>query len=202
MWILVNLGGLVWLLLRPAADANPAAAATAPSAASGAPTVGAPAAAGATPQLAPGERLIGPAASGAPPSVAIDGNVPPLVGADDGPVAGDGPIAGDANPADFLPAEAARRSARSGAAVRNYADVSNAVPPLRLDLHVYDASPSLRYAFINMKKLREGEATADGARVLEITRDGVLVNYRGTEFLLTSDSSATAGSALPGADSR
>jgi hypothetical protein len=121
--------------------------------------------------------------------------VPALVGGDDGPVAG------DMNPADLLPAGPAR-AARSGAALRNYADLGNVLPPLRLDLHVYDASPSRRYAFVNMKKLREGDATAEGARVLEITRDGVVMDYRSIEFLLTSDSSSTGGSAAPSADNR
>ncbi len=187
--VLVNLVGLVWLLLRPSTPAV-APVAAAPMA------VAAPAttAAGTQPvaQLAPGERLIGPAADGASAAA----NVPPLFGSDDGP------IAGDTNPADFLPAEPAARNPRSGAALRNYADVGNAVPALRLDLHVYDASPSRRYAFINMKKLREGETTADGARVLEITRDGVVMDYRSTEFLLTSDPSSTGGSAAPSADNR
>jgi hypothetical protein len=184
--LLVNLVGLVWLLLRPTA-------AVAPVAASAAATSAAPATAPDGPQsiaqLAPGERLIGPAAN-APQYV------PPLVGGDDGPVAG------ETNPADFVPAEPAGRNPRTGATLRNYADVGNAVPALRLDLHVYDASPSRRYAFINMKKLREGESTADGVRVLEITRDGVLLDYRSSEFLLTSDASSTAGSAAPSADSR
>jgi hypothetical protein len=194
--IVVNLGGLVWLLLRPAPAARTASVAAAPAAAAVGVATVAPAASGALPQLAPGERLIGPGGASAPASLATNGNVPPLVGTDDSPVAG------DTNPADFLPAEAAPRNARSGAARRNYADVSNAVPPLRLDLHVYDASPTRRYVFINMKQLREGDATADGAKVLEITRDGVVMSYRSTEFLLTSDSSATGGSAAPGADNR
>lgn len=188
--IVVNLAGLVWLLLRPSPAAPPAAAA-ATTAGGAAPAVG-----GDTPQLAPGERLIGPGTVGTPPAPAVRDSVPSLVGADDEPVAG------DANPADFVPAEAGRRTLRPGAALRSYADVSTAVPALRLDLHAYDASPSLRYAFINMKKLREGDATADGVKVLEITRDGVVMSYRGTEFLLTGDQSATGGSAAPDADSR
>jgi hypothetical protein len=198
--IVVNLAGLVWLLLRPT-PAVPAATPVTAAATMAAPVLAAAPGAGAgmqgdVTQLAPGERLIGPAAAG-PGSLANDGtNVPALVGSDGGPVAG------DLNPADFLPADSQPRSARSGAALRSYGDISNTVPALRLDLHVYDASPSRRYAFINMKKLREGEATADGVRVLEITRDGVIMDYRSTEFLLTSDPSATGGSAAPGAENR
>lgn len=189
--ILVNLAGLAWLLLRPSPTAPTAAAATTVGASAGT----ASSAPGAV-QLAPGERLIGPAAGSMTASQATDGTLPPLLGADDGS------IAGDANPADFLPAEAARRTPRTGVLLRNYADISSAVPPLRLDLHVYEANPSLRYAFINMKKLREGDATAEGVKVLEITPDGVVMSYRNSEFLLTGDSTATDGSAVPGADSR
>lgn len=194
--IVVNLGGLLWLAMRPAPAARPDTVAAATPATAPVPVVAsAPAAAGVL-QLAPGERLIGPGASGPQESLAAGGTVPPLAGTEVGPVAG------DVNPADFLPAEAAPRAARTGAALRNYADVSNVVPPLRLDLHVFDSSPSMRYAFINMKKLREGESTPDGARVLEITRDGVVMAWRSTEFLLTSDPSATGAAAAPGADSR
>lgn len=197
--ILVNLAGLAWLLLRPPASSTSVAAAptAAPAPAAGVATAApptAPASAPGVPQLAPGERLIGPAADAAR---GIAGSSVPALAASD-----EGPAAGDTNPADFLPAEPAGRGARPGAALRNYADVSNLVPPLRLDLHVYDSSPSRRYAFVNMKKVREGEATADGVRVLEITRDGVLMDYRNTEFLLTSDASSTAGSAAPGAENR
>jgi len=188
--IVVNLGGLIWLLLRP----SPVAPATqvAASPAVGGASSGAPG----SPQLAPGERLIGPASGEGQPSLAADGNVPALAGSEEEPVAG------DENPADFLPAESGPRRTGTGAALRSYSDVSNTVPSLRLDLHVYDASPSRRYAFINMKRLREGESTANGARLLEITRDGVIMDYRNTQFLLTSDPSAAGESAARGADSR
>ncbi|HEX9473134.1 MAG TPA: general secretion pathway protein GspB, partial [Steroidobacteraceae bacterium] len=58
------------------------------------------------------------------------------------------------------------------------------LPPLRLDLHVYAANPADRYAFINMHKVREGDLTPEGVRVSQITREGVVLDYRGTEFLL------------------
>jgi hypothetical protein len=32
--------------------------------------------------------------------------------------------------------------------------------------------------------VREGEALPEGPRVLEITRDGVVLDWRGSEFLL------------------
>jgi general secretion pathway protein B len=62
--------------------------------------------------------------------------------------------------------------------------LGGSLPELRLDLHVYTANPAERYAFINMHKVREGETTVEGVQVKEITRDGVVLDYRGTEFLL------------------
>ena len=58
------------------------------------------------------------------------------------------------------------------------------LPDLRLDLHVYDADPAKRFVFINMRRLREGEALPEGVRVDEITQSGARLSYRGTQFLL------------------
>ena len=58
------------------------------------------------------------------------------------------------------------------------------LPDLRLDLHVYDADPAKRFVFINMRRLREGEALPEGVRVDEITQTGARLSYRGTQFLL------------------
>lgn len=212
--ILLNLAGMLWLFLRPAAHtattAPTGAATTAPASApaAGASSMAAPS--GGTnglPQLAPGERLIGPGGA-----VSNLSQVPQLVGDTGAAQAGanaltagasapNAPVdsaAGDnfTNPADYVPAGPASTRTRT-AGLRAYNDISNQVPPMRLDLHVYDAAPARRYAFINMKKVHEGEVTADGTRVVEITRDGVVLDYRNTEFLLTSDSSAPAAGAAP-----
>jgi len=214
--IVLNLGGMLWLFLRPSPPATgtaavtrpPAAAAGAPAGTGGAASVAAGGSADGLPQLAPGERLIGPGGT----SSSLN-EVPRLAGDGAGAInaagaapAGAGTGAGaasdpDVNPADFVPAGPATTRTRT-ANLPSYGDVSNQVPAMRLDLHVFDAEPARRYAFINMKKVREGETTSDGSRVLEITRDGVVLDYRSTEFLLTSDSSAPAGSAARGGDSR
>lgn len=55
---------------------------------------------------------------------------------------------------------------------------------LRLDIHVYSERPADRFVFINMIKHREGSVTADGMEVSEITPDGVVLNWRGREFVL------------------
>ena len=93
-----------------------------------------------------------------------------------------------ANPADIEAAVAAdpatARSENAARSLRNYATISGTVPELRLDLHVYAANPAERYAFINMHKVHEGDVTPEGAQVREITREGVVLEFRGSEFLL------------------
>ena len=97
-------------------------------------------------------------------------------------------MAGDDNPADVEPAEPAPSGTAPGhagtAGLRNYAELGGKLPELRLDLHVYAAKSADRYAFINMRKVREGEVTSEGVQVKEITPDGVVLEYQGTEFLL------------------
>ncbi|HYK24899.1 MAG TPA: general secretion pathway protein GspB, partial [Steroidobacteraceae bacterium] len=62
------------------------------------------------------------------------------------------------------------------------------LPNLKLDLHVYDAHPDQRFVFLeadtHMLKLREGDASPQGVRVEHITEDGVILSYRGKEFVL------------------
>jgi general secretion pathway protein B len=58
------------------------------------------------------------------------------------------------------------------------------LPPLLLNLHVYDASPALRYVLLNGLRLAEGEFTPDGIKVEAITERGVVLEARGQRFLL------------------
>jgi len=91
------------------------------------------------------------------------------------------------NPADLEPATgpaATSASTPRTGTVPSYAALSSTLPPLRLDLHVYGNTPAERYAFINMHKVREGDVTPEGVRVVQITHEGVVLDYRGTEFLL------------------
>ncbi len=55
---------------------------------------------------------------------------------------------------------------------------------LHLDIHVYSDIPEERFVFINMVKLREQSQLEEGPTVLEITRDGVVLEHQGTTFLL------------------
>jgi general secretion pathway protein B len=58
------------------------------------------------------------------------------------------------------------------------------LPDLHLDMHVFATSPAERFVSINSHKLREGMQLEEGLRVERITRDGVVLNYRGLRFLL------------------
>ena len=55
---------------------------------------------------------------------------------------------------------------------------------LHLDIHVYSEKPADRFVFINMVRHREKSRLAEGPRVQEITPEGVILDYRGTRFVL------------------
>ena len=133
-----------------------------------------------------------PAAVPAPPIAApVTGPLPaaaaPVAGAPAPGSPAPADTAGAINPADLEPAIAPAAGSSSDAGnpdLHNYAELAGTLPQLRLDLHVYAANPADRYAFINMRKVREGDVTPEGVRVAQITREGVVLEYRGTEFLL------------------
>lgn len=79
-----------------------------------------------------------------------------------------------ANPASDLP-RADEITGRGGA------------PELRLELHVYSTRPAERIVFINSHQYREGETTQEGAKIEQITPDGVVMSMNGTRFLLPRD---------------
>jgi general secretion pathway protein B len=55
---------------------------------------------------------------------------------------------------------------------------------LHLDIHVYSSEPADRFVFVNMTKYKERATLDEGPEVIEITPDGVILEYRGTGFLL------------------
>ena len=181
--LVVSVMVLAWVALRrTAAPASVAITAAAPQAA--APAAGA-AGSASTAGTAP-QQAVGPAATVLPGAAAPRLGAAPF--ANDGAEPQNSAAAGDDNPADVAPAEAAPASAspnHSGTAgLRNYAELGGKLPELRLDLHVYAAKSADRYAFINMRKVREGDVTTEGVAVKEITPEGVVLEYQGTEFLL------------------
>lgn len=177
--LIVSVAVLAWMALRPptqrAHDAlQPAAAAAQP----GATDVNAIAAnAGAGAATGP----VAPAAPAAVPAGSADTAAAANTAA---AAAADTPV----NPADSVPAVApdpdSSPPAGTGGNLRAYAELGGTVPELRLDLHVYAPNPAERYAFINMHRVREGDVTPEGAQVRQITREGVVLEYHGAEFLL------------------
>jgi general secretion pathway protein B len=189
--LLASVAVLGWLALRtgPApANAPPGASMAAPAdrVAAGKPQPGA-AQAGA-------QQPGAPQAAAAPAQSPDAGNAPALAAgaAPNAPAASAADTSesgqADDNPADNAPAVAAapgsQPASESGAKLRSYAELNGTVPELRLDLHVYAPNPADRYAFINMHRVHEGDVTPEGAQVRQITRDGVVLEYRGSEFLL------------------
>ena len=172
-------GVLAWVALRrTAAPASVAAAAP--------PTAAAPTPGSASTADAAGQQGSGPATTILPAVAAPTPGAAPFANVGTEPQ--NTAAAGDDNPADVAPAESAPSGtspSHSGTAgLRNYAELGGKLPELRLDLHVYAAKPADRYAFINMRKVREGDVTSEGVEVKEITPDGVVLEYQGTEFLL------------------
>jgi general secretion pathway protein B len=165
-----NVALLSWLTMRH----SPAAGTGAQVAGAGQPAAAAAPAAAAPPSSAPAAPL--PAAAPAAPATALQGGARLPAGADDGD-----------NPADEAPAvEAPRRPRAAGGqgALQSYSALSATLPPLHLDLHFWSDSPAERYALINLHRVGEGDALPEGPRVLEITRDGVVMEYQGREFVL------------------
>ena len=172
---------LIFVLRRPAAtNPTPAPVAAAGAAVSTAPVpVSAPAS---VPASAPASA---PVPAPAPVAVA-----PPMAATPTMPTTTSAAPVG--NPADYEPAvpagdaTAAHRVPESTPRGEppSLAEIGGDLPDLRLDLHVYATRPADRYALINMHRVREGDVLPEGPRVIAIDRDGVELNYRGTEFML------------------
>jgi hypothetical protein len=213
--LVINLGIVMWMLLRHPvrASAEGMAPATSASSAEGtAPAVSAPsingtagsaAGAPATAASLPPPARMG-AAQSAPATPAATaplsaGSAPAAPGA----ATGAEPAGTDAsNPEDYAPARegtASSTSAEFGSHVRRgtaagvplYQDAASKpgaqIPQLRLDLHAYAVRPQDRFVMINMHKLREGDSTPEGVHVETITPEGAVLSYNGSQFLLPRD---------------
>lgn len=190
----INLGIVVWMLLRPPAheSAAPAAAAV-PTPAPAAASAPAPAPAPAAPTAAPAAASAAGGAvpgTGAPPA----GTVAPLVNLQPPPApvsAGTG-AEEPQNPQDYAPAQDTspgshvRRTSAAGVPLYQDAAVTpgTQIPQLHLDFHMYAPQPQDRFVMINMHKLREGESLPEGVHVNAITPEGVVLSYNGQTFML------------------
>jgi general secretion pathway protein B len=199
----VNMLVLVWLLLRrtepPAAQASLPAQYTQPMAANtaqpGMVTVPATVTLPTTVNI--------PISSAPSVSVNAAPAEPGVVGPSQAPPLSEEPLLQNHEPAvppdydqdDYRPAITPQQAGAIAAARRNGELPSrdeviaqgNALPDLRLDLHVYAANPADRFVFINMRKLREGDSSPEGVRVDEITTNGVELSYRGKRFALAGN---------------
>ena len=207
--VLINVMTLGWILLgrRHATPPRPAAAAVAltrsaspgPAPAPPSDVISPPgsAAAPATLSAAPATLSAAPAtlsATQAPPGSATIGaatsaSAAPSTTAAPSPGAGSPPGPADFEPA-LQPAASAppSRAAQPSGSLPLYAQIAaepgSTLPRLHLDLHVYSPQPRQRFVMINMQKLRQGDALADGVSVVQIRPDGVVLSYQGRQFLL------------------
>jgi len=196
----VNVLVLFWVLLRrqdaPAAagDALPAASAPAvPVAANSAPPgmVTVPATATYIPANAAPSVTVSPVNTDE--GVVAPSNTPPL--AEEPLLSGhEASVPPDYDARDYAPAltpaQANAATVRRAGGLPSKDEVlaqGTQLPQLRLDLHVYAIDPAQRFVFINMRKLREGEALPEGVRVEQITKAGAELSYRGTRFTLDED---------------
>lgn len=85
-----------------------------------------------------------------------------------------------------LPAAPAAPNFNSLPTLQDLAAAGVSLPPLQLNLHVYDASPLHRYVLLNGARLREGEYTADGVKLEAITPEGVVLEASGRRFRMAA----------------
>ncbi|HEV2110594.1 MAG TPA: general secretion pathway protein GspB [Gammaproteobacteria bacterium] len=64
------------------------------------------------------------------------------------------------------------------------ADFRQSLPALHLDVHGYTAKPDERFVVINLQRYRIGDSLPDGPQVVDIVPQGVILEFRGTRFLL------------------
>jgi general secretion pathway protein B len=59
------------------------------------------------------------------------------------------------------------------------------LPRLDMALHAWDAQPANRYVMINGQKMREGQQTAEGVTVEQITTEGAVMRWQERRFVVT-----------------
>jgi general secretion pathway protein B len=212
--LVVNIGIVMWIVMRhparpgadgAAASASASAQPSVPVAVTPAPAASTPAApAAATPGAGAAPLTALASAQGAAPALstapATAVSAPAAGSAAGGGAAGTAPAPEGANPDDYTPAEdapaAAAGNGQFGGHVRRgtasgvplYQDAAatpgTQIPPLRLDLHVFAVRAQDRFVMINMHKVHEGDTLPEGVHVDNITPDGAVLSYNGSRFLL------------------
>jgi general secretion pathway protein B len=172
--LVVNLGVLAWILwLSPsqgAAPAPPVAAASAPATA--------PAVAPAAPAPLPAPAQAAPAPALVPGTVAPEATPQPLQVAP-------GASAPGASMPPALPS-AQNIDVSTLPKVSDMLASGVVLPDLQLSWHVYDPVAASRYVLLNGARLREGDFTPEGVRVVAIAPTGVVVEWRGRRMFLNA----------------
>ena len=57
---------------------------------------------------------------------------------------------------------------------------------LEMNAHAWDSAPDKRFVLVNFRRYAEGERLREGPTVRQITTEGVILEYNGQEFLLTT----------------
>ena len=163
----VNVGVLLFFLLRdagqPAADAPPTAAAAAPA-------VAAPVMASAAPAMGVNPDEVAAPARDFPEAATLPPEAP------DPTLLPDTPVATASSGVTYSEGPAPTNA--------SVAALTAGLPELTIDLHIFTDDPTRRAVFINGRRYTQGDSITEGPRVEEITRDGAVLNYRGQRFLL------------------
>jgi len=61
-------------------------------------------------------------------------------------------------------------------------NIQQALPPIHIEGHIYDADPSARMVIINGHVHYEGQQLGDGLLLEAITESGIILNQQGTRF--------------------
>lgn len=62
------------------------------------------------------------------------------------------------------------------------AQIQREIPEIAIQFHAYSSKPGERLAYINSKKLREGDSVMPGLILEQITPDGMIFSYKGYRF--------------------
>jgi general secretion pathway protein B len=89
--------------------------------------------------------------------------------------------------ANYPPPAAAQPSAAPNLPTADELTARGNLAEMRLELHVYSNRTQDRFVFVNGRRYREGDTTAEGATVVEITPDGAIMTAGGNRFLLSRD---------------
>jgi general secretion pathway protein B len=169
----VNVGVLLFFLLRDGAGPAIPASNSSMAAASGAPL---PAINPPAPNPAPAP--VPPPQSESPPMQYAATPFEPATLPPDAPdptLLPDAPVAAPDGGVSYTPAPVA---------VDPLAAQAAGLPELTIDLHVFTDDAARRAVFINGRRYTQGATILEGPVVEEITRDGAVLNYRGRRFLL------------------